>query len=91
MKQWKRADLYARAHMIDQWTASFLPLGEGALLKWRHAHKVYEWPFFDPGEGADWGLYTSLRRHDIWLLENSLNIYRVHVQGLTYMYTWCRL
>ena len=29
------------AHSIVQWTTSFWPLGEGALLKWRHVHKVY--------------------------------------------------
>ena len=29
------------AHRFGQWTAAFLPLGEGALLVWHHVHQVY--------------------------------------------------
>ena len=40
-KQSKCTDLYIWAHRFGQWTAAFLPLGEGALLIWHHVHKVY--------------------------------------------------
>ena len=39
-KKSKRTSVRA-THGVGQWTTSRWPLGEGALLKWRHAHKVY--------------------------------------------------
>ena len=43
-KRWRNnrnAQICHAAHRNGQWTTSFWPLGECALLKWRHVHKVY--------------------------------------------------
>ena len=39
--EWKRTLFVCVAHSINQWTASFWSLREGALLKRPHVHKVY--------------------------------------------------
>ncbi len=45
VKRWRNnriAQICTRgAQDCVQWTTSFWPLGEGALLKWRHVHKIY--------------------------------------------------